>query len=150
MRGWPFLCLCSSFWASIAIRRLSWEKSRVSLYFVYSFSISSGIGMLLYCRGVWKYLISFSGNLERGISIGKTGAEVSFMFAMLEKLHLCLLYLFGLFVLVFGYGRRALRCLKPVRVGASLTWAHWSFLTGNFPLSPPHILSHFKICIFFW
>ncbi|XP_021909365.1 uncharacterized protein LOC110823311 [Carica papaya] len=62
-----------------------------------------------------------SGNLERGISIGKTGAEVSFMFAMLEKLHLCLLYLFGLFVLVFGYGRRALRCLKPVRVGASLT-----------------------------
>ncbi|KAJ4726679.1 Alpha/beta fold hydrolase [Melia azedarach] len=39
----------------------------------------------------------------------------------LEKLHIYLLYLFGLLVLAFEYARRLLQSLKPVRVGASLT-----------------------------
>lgn len=49
------------------------------------------------------------------------GSNVSFMCNMLEKLHLCLLYLFGLFVLAFEFGKKTFRSLKPMRVGASLT-----------------------------
>ncbi|XP_024029774.1 uncharacterized protein LOC21395108 [Morus notabilis] len=49
------------------------------------------------------------------------GSNVSFMSNMLEKLHLCLLYLFGLFVLTFEFANKTLRRLKPVRVGSSLT-----------------------------
>uniref|UniRef100_A0A5B6ZE68 AB hydrolase-1 domain-containing protein n=1 Tax=Davidia involucrata TaxID=16924 RepID=A0A5B6ZE68_DAVIN len=49
------------------------------------------------------------------------GSNLSFMVDILEKLHLFLLYLFGLFVLAFEHLRRGLRSLKPVRVGAALT-----------------------------
>jgi hypothetical protein len=50
------------------------------------------------------------------------GSNASLMFYyLLSKLQICVLYLFGLFVLVFEYGRRAIRSLKPVRVGSSLT-----------------------------
>lgn len=45
----------------------------------------------------------------------------SFMFDILQKLHLSVLYLFGLFVMSYEYARRAVRSLKPVKVGASLT-----------------------------
>ncbi|XP_073123080.1 uncharacterized protein [Henckelia pumila] len=38
-----------------------------------------------------------------------------------EKLHVFLIYFFGLFVLAFEYIRRAARSLKPVRVGSALT-----------------------------
>ncbi|GAB2265062.1 hypothetical protein Dimus_000129 [Dionaea muscipula] len=38
-----------------------------------------------------------------------------------ERLNRCLIYFFGLFVLLFEYVRRVLRNLKPVRVGACLT-----------------------------
>uniref|UniRef100_A0A2P2N9C9 Uncharacterized protein n=1 Tax=Rhizophora mucronata TaxID=61149 RepID=A0A2P2N9C9_RHIMU len=40
---------------------------------------------------------------------------------VLEKIHQCLLYIFGLFVLMFEYVRRALKLLKPARIGPSLT-----------------------------
>ncbi|KAJ7965326.1 Epoxide hydrolase-like [Quillaja saponaria] len=49
------------------------------------------------------------------------GSNVSFALFFTERLHLFLLYLFGLLVLIFDYGRKAIRSLKPVRVGASLT-----------------------------
>lgn len=49
------------------------------------------------------------------------GSNPSFMFNIIEKLQFCLLYFFGLFVLAFEYIRRALRSLKPVRVGGTLT-----------------------------
>ncbi|CAJ1972261.1 unnamed protein product [Sphenostylis stenocarpa] len=48
----------------------------------------------------------------------RAGSNVSLK-CMYEKLHLCLLYVFGLLVLAFGYGRKLLRSLKPVRVGGS-------------------------------
>ncbi|KAA8533587.1 hypothetical protein F0562_030979 [Nyssa sinensis] len=48
------------------------------------------------------------------------GGSTSVMADVLEKLHLLLLYFFGLFVLAFKHARRALRSLKPVRVGAAL------------------------------
>ncbi|KZV17205.1 hypothetical protein F511_04006 [Dorcoceras hygrometricum] len=38
-----------------------------------------------------------------------------------EKLHVFLIYFFGLFVLAFEYIRKAARSLKPVRVGSALT-----------------------------
>lgn len=49
------------------------------------------------------------------------GSNVSIAYSMLERLHIFLLYFFSLFVLVFEYGRKAIRSLKPVKVGASLT-----------------------------
>ncbi|GMY07551.1 putative aminoacrylate hydrolase rutd [Fagus crenata] len=49
------------------------------------------------------------------------GSNVSLMCYVLSKLYLFLLYLFGLVVLVFEYGRKALKSLKPVKVGPSLT-----------------------------
>ncbi|KAL5539342.1 hypothetical protein UlMin_043831 [Ulmus minor] len=66
-----------------------------------------------------------SGWLETRTSRGRANAEggssVSFMCNTLEKLHLCLLYLIGLFVLAFEFAKKSLRSVKPVRVGASLT-----------------------------
>ncbi|XAR71616.1 Carboxylesterase [Bertholletia excelsa] len=49
------------------------------------------------------------------------GSKFSFMVSSLQKLHVFLLYLFGLFMLVFEHSRRGLRTLKPVKVGPSLT-----------------------------
>lgn len=49
------------------------------------------------------------------------GSNVSFMSNMLDKAYLCLLYLFGLFVLIFEFAKKTMRRLKPVRVGGSLT-----------------------------
>ncbi|XP_020210462.1 uncharacterized protein LOC109795388 isoform X2 [Cajanus cajan] len=49
----------------------------------------------------------------------QAGSNVSFKCFMLEKLHLCLLYFFGIIVLVFEHGRKLLRSLKPVRVRGS-------------------------------
>ncbi|KAL2550797.1 alpha/beta-hydrolase superfamily protein [Forsythia ovata] len=54
------------------------------------------------------------------ISFYKT-SSLSFMVDTVEKLHLFLLYFFGLFVLAFEHARRAMRSLKPVRVGSALT-----------------------------
>ncbi|KAF5450435.1 hypothetical protein F2P56_030789 [Juglans regia] len=48
------------------------------------------------------------------------GSNVSFPFYLLSQLHIFLLYLFGLFFMVFEYGRRALKGFKTVRVGPSL------------------------------
>ncbi|XP_059667258.1 uncharacterized protein LOC132312771 [Cornus florida] len=60
---------------------------------------------------------SFTGTNSEG------GSVLSFMAVILTKLHLFLLYLLGLFALAFEYARRALRSIKPVRVGATLTLA---------------------------
>ncbi|KHN00082.1 Putative aminoacrylate hydrolase RutD [Glycine soja] len=49
----------------------------------------------------------------------QAGRNVSLNGCMLEKLHLCLLYFFGLLVLAFEYGRKLLRSLKPTQVGVS-------------------------------
>ncbi|KAM6555539.1 hypothetical protein CsatB_002558 [Cannabis sativa] len=49
------------------------------------------------------------------------GSNASSTCNMLEKLHLFLLYIVGLFVVVFEFSKRTLRNLKPVRVGASHT-----------------------------
>ncbi|XP_060971262.1 uncharacterized protein LOC115717254 [Cannabis sativa] len=49
------------------------------------------------------------------------GSNASSTCNMLEKLHLFLLYIVGLFVMVFEFSKRTLRNLKPVRVGASHT-----------------------------
>ncbi|KAI3410556.1 AB hydrolase-1 domain-containing protein [Psidium guajava] len=55
--------------------------------------------------------------------ISNTGgtSDVSITYRMLERLHLILLFFFSVFVLAFEYGRKAIRSLKPVRVGAPLT-----------------------------
>ncbi|TQD94566.1 hypothetical protein C1H46_019811 [Malus baccata] len=49
------------------------------------------------------------------------GRSVSFTSSISEKLHLFLLYLFGLFSLALENGRRALRTIKPARVGHAIT-----------------------------
>ncbi|CAA2981684.1 Soluble epoxide hydrolase [Olea europaea subsp. europaea] len=54
------------------------------------------------------------------ISFCKTG-NLSFMVDTVEKLRVFLLYFFGRFVLAFERARRAMRSLKPVRVGSALT-----------------------------
>lgn len=54
------------------------------------------------------------------ISFCKT-SSLSFMVDAVEKLHLFLSFFFGLFVLAFEHARRAVRSLKPVRVGSALT-----------------------------
>ncbi|KAL1353040.1 hypothetical protein HN51_016981 [Arachis hypogaea] len=52
------------------------------------------------------------------------GSSVSFKFSLIEKLYLCLLYLFGILVLAFENGRKLLRSLKPVRVGCSPSYVN--------------------------
>ncbi|XP_044499695.1 putative aminoacrylate hydrolase RutD [Mangifera indica] len=58
-------------------------------------------------------------NLPKKTS-GFLGKDKSCMSSTMEKLHLFLLYLFGLFALAYGYGRRSIQNLKPVKVGTSL------------------------------
>ena len=48
------------------------------------------------------------------------GSNISIMLYVLSRLNIFLLYLFGLIVLAFEYGRRVLKSLKPVKVGSSL------------------------------
>ncbi|KAG5122258.1 hypothetical protein JHK84_040598 [Glycine max] len=60
----------------------------------------------------------------------QAGSNVSLNCCMLEKLHLFLLYLFGLLVLAFEYGRKLLGSLKPAQAGdllrlESLTPTHF-------------------------
>ncbi|KAE9621442.1 putative carboxylesterase [Lupinus albus] len=47
------------------------------------------------------------------------GSNVSMKFCLLEKLHQCLIYFFGLLILAFDYARKLLQNFKPVRVGNS-------------------------------
>ncbi|KAL7254327.1 hypothetical protein ACSBR1_008682 [Camellia fascicularis] len=66
-----------------------------------------------------------SGWLAARISLGSTttseaGSKFSFMVDILEKLFL-FLNIFGLFVLIFEFLQRGLRCLKPVAAGPALT-----------------------------
>ncbi|KAJ7959363.1 Alpha/beta fold hydrolase [Quillaja saponaria] len=49
------------------------------------------------------------------------GSNVTFACFLTEKLHLFLLCLFGLLVLTFEYGRKAIKSLKPARVGTPRT-----------------------------
>ncbi|CAK9151596.1 unnamed protein product [Ilex paraguariensis] len=66
--------------------------------------------------GGWTVMkISFLRKISEG------GSNVSFPVGIVEKLHIFVVYFFGLFVLAFEHVRRALRSLKPVRVGAALT-----------------------------
>ncbi|KAF2574042.1 hypothetical protein F2Q70_00004704 [Brassica cretica] len=58
-------------------------------------------------------------SLIRSSSEGKSAASPSHF--IVEKFHRCLLFLFGLLVLVYEYARRALRVVKPIKVGPSLT-----------------------------
>ncbi|KAL9436971.1 hypothetical protein AB3S75_022919 [Citrus x aurantiifolia] len=63
-----------------------------------------------------------SGVLAKGMSFVRTSSgQRSYVSGPLEKLHLYLLYLCGLFMLAFEYARRLLQSLKPVRVRASPT-----------------------------
>lgn len=48
------------------------------------------------------------------------GSNVSLMLSLLSKLHIFLLYLFGLFFMVFEYGQRALKGFKTARVRPTL------------------------------
>ncbi|KAH9780033.1 AB hydrolase-1 domain-containing protein [Citrus sinensis] len=65
-----------------------------------------------------------SGVLAKGMSFVRTSSGPrSYVSGPLEKLHLYLLYLCGLFLLAFEYARRLLQSLKPVRVRASPTSA---------------------------
>ncbi|GLT63669.1 hypothetical protein SLA2020_362150 [Shorea laevis] len=57
--------------------------------------------------------------LRRKISFGGTTEGERTVF--IEKIYICLLYLFGLLVIALKYGRRALQGAKPNRVGATLT-----------------------------
>ncbi|EEF40457.1 putative aminoacrylate hydrolase RutD [Ricinus communis] len=65
------------------------------------------------------------GWFETGISLCKTSSEggnnVRSRCGIIDKLHVCLVYIFSLFIFVFEYARRAQRSLRPARVGASLT-----------------------------
>lgn len=58
------------------------------------------------------------------ISLGRTnfegGSKLSIVVVAVEKMHVFLLYLLGLVVLLFEYIRRALRSLKPVKVGPAI------------------------------
>ncbi|WZZ89197.1 hypothetical protein YC2023_117776 [Brassica napus] len=53
-------------------------------------------------------------SLIRSSSEGKSAASPSHF--IVEKFHRCLLFLFGLLVLVYEYARRALRVVKPIKV----------------------------------
>ncbi|BAT81931.1 hypothetical protein VIGAN_03184800 [Vigna angularis var. angularis] len=53
------------------------------------------------------------------ITNNQAGRNDSLKCHVLEKLHIFLLYFFGLLMLAFEYGRKLLRRLKPVRVGGS-------------------------------
>ncbi|GKU89071.1 hypothetical protein SLEP1_g3262 [Rubroshorea leprosula] len=57
--------------------------------------------------------------LSRKISFGGTTEGERTLF--IEKIYICLLYLFSLLVIPLKYGRRALQGSKPNRVGATLT-----------------------------
>ncbi|KAJ6376132.1 hypothetical protein OIU77_000989 [Salix suchowensis] len=62
---------------------------------------------------------------EKGSLLGKTSVEgktYSFCATVcVEKLHLSMSYVFGLFMFMFEYIRRAIRSVHPARVGSSLT-----------------------------
>ncbi|KAM7273571.1 hypothetical protein ACFE04_028235 [Oxalis oulophora] len=66
-----------------------------------------------------------SGFFATGVSIRtnstENGSKPSFTHVISEKLHLFVIYLLGILVLAFEYGKKAVRRLKPVRVGSSLT-----------------------------
>ncbi|GAB2223517.1 hypothetical protein Droror1_Dr00017658 [Drosera rotundifolia] len=47
--------------------------------------------------------------------------NMSSVYCIIERLNRCLIYFFGLFVLLFEYAQRVLRRVKPVRVSPSLT-----------------------------
>lgn len=49
------------------------------------------------------------------------GSNVSFMLNLVQNLNIFVLYLFGLFVLLFRHVQRAIRRLKPARVGATIS-----------------------------
>ncbi|EYU25244.1 hypothetical protein MIMGU_mgv1a018491mg [Erythranthe guttata] len=55
------------------------------------------------------------------LSNKSSASSSSFIVESVEKLHIFLVYFFGLFVLAFEYIRRGVRRLKPVRVGSALT-----------------------------
>ena len=48
------------------------------------------------------------------------GSNISIVLYILSRLNIFLLYLFGLIVLAFEYGRGVLKSSKPVKVGPSL------------------------------
>lgn len=65
----------------------------------------------------------------------ESGSNASLVFYyLLSKLQLCVLYLFGLFVLVFEYGRRVITSCKPARVGTSLTLenSQWTTIVSSY------------------
>lgn len=49
----------------------------------------------------------------------QSGSNVSHKCYLIDKLHLCLLYFLSLLILAFEFGRKAVRRLKPVRVGSA-------------------------------
>lgn len=111
---------------------------------------------------ILKNLFFLTGWMEERVSLVtlKTeggGSSVSSKPFLLERLHLLFLYLFGLILLVFGYLRNAVKSLKPVRVGASLTWTNikdskflqvsylWLFSTSSIELK---LEEKFQGCFF--
>ncbi|KAF8380010.1 hypothetical protein HHK36_027479 [Tetracentron sinense] len=65
----------------------------------------------------WQELICMPSNRRNA----EAGNNPRFMFGMIAKLQLCLLYFIGLFMMALEYGRKVFRRIKPVRVGASLS-----------------------------
>lgn len=65
------------------------------------------------------------GWISTGLLIRGTGSggrrNASVFYEVAHRLHVFMLYLFGLFLLAFEYGVKGIRSLKPVKVGASLT-----------------------------
>lgn len=64
--------------------------------------------------GTWN-MMNFTKTMTRSSSLAS-------LYKVLERLNRCLIYLFGVFVLVFEYLRRVVGKLKPVRVGSPLTY----------------------------
>ncbi|CAI9086918.1 OLC1v1020848C1 [Oldenlandia corymbosa var. corymbosa] len=68
--------------------------------------------------------INTSGWSKTWITYSRINSEggpcLSFMVDYVGKMHAFMLYLFGLIVLAFGYIRRSIRSLRPVKVGSAL------------------------------
>ncbi|XP_075492682.1 uncharacterized protein LOC142530759 [Primulina tabacum] len=69
----------------------------------------------------WTNLSSKSNSSKSSRNLLWRAINSSVIVESAEKIHIFLIYFFGLFVLVFEYIRRAARSLKPVRVGSALT-----------------------------
>ncbi|XP_058724693.1 uncharacterized protein LOC131596136 isoform X1 [Vicia villosa] len=52
----------------------------------------------------------------------QSGSNVTFKYYLIDKLHLCLLYILSLLIMLLEFGRKLVRRIKPVRVGNSAAY----------------------------